>query len=218
MKKGILVIIAIILVLALILGIKIITTNSNKSYTPEEIKKKILSAYNYTNYTYEHIKNGEKATKWVRGNIVVTEDDTTYSWIDGDAMSMVTIDKENNTFTTTNLNSTTKELLFKKDFLDMKTLLNGYGNNLVYLSNETYNGRNCLRIRAGEDAQYLIDEETGAPFTAHTTNPVPFLLVNADPSYKLRDGGCLADIAPTLIELMGLQQPKEMTGKSLLIK
>lgn len=161
MKKGILVIIAIILVLALILGIKIITTNSNKSYTSEEIKKKILSAYNYTNYTYEHIKNGEKTTKWVRGNIIVTEDDTTYSWIDGDAMSMVTIDKENNTFITTNLNSTTKDLLFKKDFLDIKTLLNRYGNNLVYLSDETYNGRNCLKIRAGEDEQYLIDEETG---------------------------------------------------------
>ncbi|MCI6675340.1 MAG: 2,3-bisphosphoglycerate-independent phosphoglycerate mutase [Clostridiales bacterium] len=68
------------------------------------------------------------------------------------------------------------------------------------------------------NAEQLIDEETKAPFTAHTTNPVPFLLVNADPSYKLRDGGCLADIAPTLIELMGLKQPVEMTGKSLLIK
>ena len=64
----------------------------------------------------------------------------------------------------------------------------------------------------------LIDYETGAPFTAHTTNPVPFILVNADPSYTLREGGCLADIAPTLIELMGMEQPKEMTGKSLLIK
>lgn len=52
----------------------------------------------------------------------------------------------------------------------------------------------------------------------HTTNPVPFILVNADPSYTLREGGCLADIAPTLIELMGMEQPKEMTGKSLLIK
>ena len=61
-------------------------------------------------------------------------------------------------------------------------------------------------------------EEDGSPFTAHTTNPVPFILVNADPSYTLREGGCLADIAPTLIELMGMEQPKEMTGKSLLIK
>ena len=68
------------------------------------------------------------------------------------------------------------------------------------------------------NAEQLIDEETGEPFTAHTTNPVPFILVNADPAYKLREGGCLADIAPTLIELMGMEQPAEMTGKSLLIK
>ena len=68
------------------------------------------------------------------------------------------------------------------------------------------------------NAEQLIDEETGAPFTAHTTNPVPFILINADPAYKLREGGCLADIAPTLIELMGMEQPAEMTGKSLLVK
>lgn len=68
------------------------------------------------------------------------------------------------------------------------------------------------------NAEQLVDYETGAPFTAHTTNPVPFILVNADPSYGLREGGCLADIAPTLIELMGMEQPAEMTGKSLLIK
>ena len=68
------------------------------------------------------------------------------------------------------------------------------------------------------NAEQLIDYETGEPFTAHTTNPVPFILVNADPEYTLREGGCLADIAPTLIELMGMEQPKEMTGKSLLIK
>ena len=68
------------------------------------------------------------------------------------------------------------------------------------------------------NAEQLIDDETGEPFTAHTTNPVPFILVNADPAYKLREGGCLADIAPTLIELMGMKQPAEMTGKSLLVK
>lgn len=60
--------------------------------------------------------------------------------------------------------------------------------------------------------------EDGTPFTAHTTNPVPFILVNYDEAYTLRDGGCLADIVPTLIEMMGMEQPKEMTGKSLLIK
>ncbi len=68
------------------------------------------------------------------------------------------------------------------------------------------------------NAEQLVDYETGAPFTAHTINPVPFILINADPSYTLREGGCLADIAPTLIELMGMTQPAEMTGKSLLIK
>lgn len=68
------------------------------------------------------------------------------------------------------------------------------------------------------NAEQLIDETTGEPFTAHTTNPVPFILVNADPAYKLREDGCLADIAPTLIELMGMEQPEEMTGRSLLVK
>ncbi len=68
------------------------------------------------------------------------------------------------------------------------------------------------------NAEQMIDYETGEPHTAHTTNPVPFILVNADPSYGLAEGGCLADIVPTLIELMGMEQPKEMTGHSLLIR
>lgn len=68
------------------------------------------------------------------------------------------------------------------------------------------------------NAEQLIDYETGEPFTAHTTNQVPFILVNHDEGYGLRDGGCLADIVPTLIQIMGMEQPKEMTGKSLLIK
>ena len=68
------------------------------------------------------------------------------------------------------------------------------------------------------NCEQLIDEKTGEPFTAHTANPVPFLLVNYDPAYTLRDGGCLADIVPTMIEMMGMEQPKEMTGKSLLVR
>lgn len=67
------------------------------------------------------------------------------------------------------------------------------------------------------NAEQLLDYETGAPFTAHTTNPVPFILVNYDPYYTLRENGCLADIIPTLIEVMGLEKPAEMTGQSLLI-
>ena len=68
------------------------------------------------------------------------------------------------------------------------------------------------------NAEQLVDYESGEPFTAHTTNPVPFILVNYDSDYTLREGGCLADIIPTMIEMMGMEQPKEMTGKSLLIK
>lgn len=68
------------------------------------------------------------------------------------------------------------------------------------------------------NAEQLVDYETGAPFTAHTTNQVPFILVNADPAYGLKENGCLADIVPTLIELMGMEKPAEMTGSSLLIK
>lgn len=61
----------------------------------------------------------------------------------------------------------------------------------------------------------LMAEEDGTPFTAHTTSPVPFILI--DPAYKgatLREGGKLSDVAPTMLKLMGLQQPSEMTGKS----
>ena len=61
------------------------------------------------------------------------------------------------------------------------------------------------------------DLETGEPFTAHTTNPVPFVLVNYTDGITLKEGGKLADIAPTLLEMMNLEIPKEMTGESLLI-
>ena len=68
------------------------------------------------------------------------------------------------------------------------------------------------------NAEQLRDYVTGAPHTAHTTNPVPFILVNGPKGAKLREGGCLADIVPTLIDIMGMKQPKEMTGKSLLVR
>ena len=68
------------------------------------------------------------------------------------------------------------------------------------------------------NAEQLVDYETGEPFTAHTTNQVPFILVNYDEAYTLRENGCLADIVPTLIQIMGKEQPVEMTGKSLLIE
>ena len=68
------------------------------------------------------------------------------------------------------------------------------------------------------NCEQLVDYTTGVPFTAHTTNPVPFILINYDPAYTLKEGGCLADLAPTLIDMMGLEKPVEMTGHSLLVK
>ena len=68
------------------------------------------------------------------------------------------------------------------------------------------------------NAEQMINYETGQPHTAHTTNQVPFILYNYDPAYTLAEGGRLCDIVPTLIEVMGMEQPAEMTGKSLLIK
>lgn len=66
------------------------------------------------------------------------------------------------------------------------------------------------------NAEQLVDYDNGEPFTAHTTNPVPFILVNYDEKYTLKEDGCLADIIPTMLEMMELEQPKEMTGRSLL--
>jgi len=68
------------------------------------------------------------------------------------------------------------------------------------------------------NAEQMIDPQTGGPHTAHTTNPVPFHLVDeASVGMKLREGGALEDVAPTLLGLLGLNQPEEMTGKDLRI-
>lgn len=67
------------------------------------------------------------------------------------------------------------------------------------------------------NAEQMVDPATLEPFTAHTTNPVPVILVDdARKGVALRKGGRLADIAPTLLELSGLEKPAEMTGQSLI--
>jgi 2,3-bisphosphoglycerate-independent phosphoglycerate mutase len=64
------------------------------------------------------------------------------------------------------------------------------------------------------NAETMIDPVTGAPHTYHTTNPVPFLLVD-DSHSKLKPTGALQDIAPTVLGILGVEQPKEMTGLDL---
>ena len=68
------------------------------------------------------------------------------------------------------------------------------------------------------NCELMIDPVTGGPHTSHTTNPVPVVLVGGPVGARLRDGGRLADLAPTVLALMGLSQPPEMTGKSLLLE
>jgi 2,3-bisphosphoglycerate-independent phosphoglycerate mutase len=66
------------------------------------------------------------------------------------------------------------------------------------------------------NAEQMIDPVTGAPHTAHTTNPVPFHLIDEDSKgLKLREGGALEDVAPTLLALLGVDKPEDMTGRDL---
>ena len=67
------------------------------------------------------------------------------------------------------------------------------------------------------NCEMMVDPVTGGPHTAHTTNPVPVVLVGGPSGARLRSGGRLADLAPTLLHLMGVEEPVEMTGQSLLL-
>ena len=73
----------------------------------------------------------------------------------------------------------------------------------------------CVLLTADHgNADRMVDDD-GTPFTAHTTNPVPFCVINH--SCQLREGGRLADIAPTMLKVLGLPQPDEMTGESIIL-
>ena len=80
-------------------------------------------------------------------------------------------------------------------------------------------GGNVVITADHGNADQLIDPVTGGPFTAHTTFPVPVIVIDPkQPKHELREGGRLCDLCPTMLTLMGLEQPKEMTGESLIIK
>lgn len=78
-------------------------------------------------------------------------------------------------------------------------------------------GGRCIITADHGNAEYMWDEKAQVPFTAHTTNPVPCILVDdSRKSVELREGGRLCDLAPTLLDLMELPVPQEMTGKTLI--
>ena len=61
----------------------------------------------------------------------------------------------------------------------------------------------------------MIDPATGGPHTAHTTNPVPFMLIEDGATMPLRSGGALCDVGPTALAMLGVERPDEMTGRDL---
>ena len=67
------------------------------------------------------------------------------------------------------------------------------------------------------NCEQMIDYKTGEPHTAHTTNPVPLILVTNNDELKVKSGK-LADLAPTMLEILGIEKPEEMTGESILVK
>ena len=77
-------------------------------------------------------------------------------------------------------------------------------------------GGQCLITADHGNVDQMLDADGVTPFTAHSTNPVPLVMIGHEG--KLADGGVLADLAPTMLDMMGIPQPAEMTGHSLLVK
>jgi 2,3-bisphosphoglycerate-independent phosphoglycerate mutase len=74
----------------------------------------------------------------------------------------------------------------------------------------------CLLVTADHgNCELMIDPLGGGPHTAHTTNPVPLVVVDPGGARPLRDGGALCDVGPTILSMLGLDQPAEMTGRDL---
>ncbi len=80
-------------------------------------------------------------------------------------------------------------------------------------------GGKCVITADHGNADQMIDETSGGPFTAHTTNPVPVIVIDpAAPKKELRAGGKLCDLCPTMLDMMGMEKPNEMTGASLIAR
>ncbi|MEG2860094.1 MAG: 2,3-bisphosphoglycerate-independent phosphoglycerate mutase, partial [Clostridia bacterium] len=78
-------------------------------------------------------------------------------------------------------------------------------------------GGKCVITADHGNADRMYDEAHHEPFTAHTTNPVPVIVIDpAHPKHILREGGKLCDLCPTMLTLMKMEKPKEMTGESLI--
>ena len=79
-------------------------------------------------------------------------------------------------------------------------------------------GGACIITADHGNAEMMRDPATGEPHTAHTVNPVPLIVVNPPGAARRVDNGRLADVAPTLLDILGLPKPAEMTGESLVLR
>jgi 2,3-bisphosphoglycerate-independent phosphoglycerate mutase len=84
----------------------------------------------------------------------------------------------------------------------------------IYLTLKSRGGAWIITADHG-NAETMIDPTSGGPHTYHTTNPVPFILVSDDEKVRLRPGGSLRDIAPTMLSVLGQPKPADMTGTDL---
>jgi 2,3-bisphosphoglycerate-independent phosphoglycerate mutase len=86
----------------------------------------------------------------------------------------------------------------------------------IYQAMKQHGGGAWLITADHGNAELMVDPATGGPHTAHTTNPVPFIYVSEDAgSFALRPDGSLRDISPTMLGLLGIAQPGQMTGGDL---
>jgi 2,3-bisphosphoglycerate-independent phosphoglycerate mutase len=84
----------------------------------------------------------------------------------------------------------------------------------IYAAIRQHGGSMLITADHG-NAEMLIDPATGGPHTAHTTNPVPFILVSDEKNVSLREGGSLRDLSPTILSMLNIDQPQQMTGGNL---
>src|SRR4051812_26398297 len=83
------------------------------------------------------------------------------------------------------------------------------------LSSSEKTGARLMVTADHGNCEMMIDPATGGPHTAHTTSPVPFIMIDPDGERPLRGAGALCDVGPTIVRLLGLERPDEMTGTDL---
>ena len=180
MKKYITVMMIIIIILGIVLGIKIMNKEDkprqekkNDTLTAEQIRNKILEGLENSNYTYTCVEATEEKTKKVKDNIILAEDSNIKVWINTETREMIIIRENDKVALVTKVKEDSTYL--NKDFVNMKTLLNIYNNDLYYVTDEIYNERNCIIIEAGKekDEKYWIDNETGIILKYQPENGAP---------------------------------------------